>query len=147
VSDEIRQFCVRCFADDKGGSWGDGVYGDAKHGTLCANCGAGNCAIEIPEWAVKSIREQASWVGKRYYPIDEDRERSVEIRYLRGIAPPQPGITATRSDDEKHPDWWHVQCGRVGVGPIVASTEAEAIEKGRLSLPYPVPENAHGDVS
>lgn len=36
------------------------------------NCGSGGL-VPMPEWAVSSIRFQASWVGKRYYPHDEDR--------------------------------------------------------------------------
>lgn len=127
-------FCPRCFADDEGGSWGEGVVGN---GALCANCGAMG-AIAIPAWAVASIREQASWVGKRYYPHAEDREHSREVRYLRSIAPPAAGVTAEHMEGAKW-NHWCVTSGTTSIMPIVAASEEAAIREGRLSLPYPVP--------
>lgn len=93
--DDVRWFCVRCFADDHGGSWGDGTHPSAGH---CANCGAGESLVAIPPWAVASIREQASWVGKRYYPHEEDRATTRELRVLRCKLDPFscPGRTVQR---------------------------------------------------
>ena len=139
MRDEIRQFCVRCFADDRNGSWGEGVHGDSVSGTLCANCGAMNSALAIPTWAVESIREQASWVGKRFYPHEEDYERSTEVKYLRSIAPP-PESTAERCDYG-----WNVTQGRTST-IIKAPTAAIAKREAALILPYPIPDRAQGRV-
>lgn len=131
--DEIRQFCVRCFADDRGGSWGDGVHAIAEGGSFCANCCGIGSAFPLPQWAVDSIREQASWIGKRYYPHDEDVEKAAEVRYLRSIAPP-PESTAVHLES----GGWNVTQGRVST-IIDAPSEARAKEIGREILPYPVP--------
>lgn len=80
--EDVLDFCPGCFATNEDGSWGhtcDDHY--------CYNCGAQG-TVKLPRWAVRSIREQASWVGKRYYPHDEDREAAEEIAALREIAPP-----------------------------------------------------------
>jgi hypothetical protein len=67
--DESIDFCCRCFASSQDGSWGEICSHD-----YCFNCGAGGFVISIPVWAIKSIRESASFVGKRYYPDKEDYE-------------------------------------------------------------------------
>lgn len=78
---DILNFCPSCFATNEDGSWAhtcDEYY--------CYNCG--NCStIKIPRWAVESIRAQASWVGKRYYPNEEDRENYQELENLRKLVP------------------------------------------------------------
>jgi len=61
-------FCTMCFASERNGSWGCTTMNN-----YCLNCGAGGTTVEIPEWAIENIRKNASWVGKRYYPCDEDR--------------------------------------------------------------------------
>jgi hypothetical protein len=59
MRDEKDFFCTRCFSRT--------VCIDA-----CHNCGSGGTNIEIPLWAIDSIRENASWLGKRFYPHKED---------------------------------------------------------------------------
>ena len=65
-------FCVVCFASNEDGSWGCTTVPEAN---FCGNCSSNDCLVAIPFWAVESIRQQASWVGKRYYPCDEDRSK------------------------------------------------------------------------
>ena len=85
--DEVREFCPNCFADDRGGSWGDGTQ--CGH---CLNCG-GNGTVTLPQWAVDSIRRQASWVGKRYYPATEDRKMATKHAALLELVRRFPGRT------------------------------------------------------
>ena len=98
---ELREFCALCFADDKGGSWGAGTSGTG----FCANCCA-RATIRIPAWAVESIREQASWVGKRYYPHSEDREAYEERKALLNLVPEFPGRSFEQREDD--PGQWNV---------------------------------------
>jgi hypothetical protein len=141
--DDIILFCARCFATGEGGSWG-GFVDVSKDGkdNHCYNCGAGGCAVKIPRWAVKSICEQASWVGKRYYPSDEDYEHVREVKALRDLVKVYPGRSAEKIVSERHDDadqWWvHQELpGDKRVSVIVkAATANRALEKARLSLPY-----------
>ena len=139
-------FCPLCFASSEGGSWGVGVIGDH-----CLNCGAGG-TIEIPRWAVDSIRAQASWVGRRYYPGPEDVENAGELRNLRALPNAFPGRSAEQDKKEKY-RWWVKQelpseTGSKSVSMSVKATSAEdAIEASRYLLPY-VPEEdlkRHGE--
>lgn len=133
-------FCVRCFADDKdGGSWSGGVV--PGH---CMNCGAGGSVVSIPPWAVKSIRSSASWVGKRYYPSDEDREIREELIALRALVPSFPGRTATEYVDsvtgelywtvrqETTPGLWE----QMTFPRLPGETPADGVEKSRLVMRY-----------
>jgi hypothetical protein len=129
-------FCPRCFASGDDSSWGDPVV-DGH----CFNCGAGGSSISIPRWAVESIREQASWVGKRYYPHEEDRERAEETALLRAIAPDDPRRKVTVDPD--NPRRYRVEQptkrGWTSTG-VTASSLEEAREKAKLVLPYMAPE-------
>lgn len=81
---DVLAFCAGCFASSEDGSWDltcDNQY--------CYNCGTVG-TVQLPRWAVDSIREQASWVGKRYYPADEDKEAAEELAALRALAPLNP---------------------------------------------------------
>lgn len=66
---EIILFCPRCFASSDNASWGEPIM--EGH---CFNCGAGGCTVKLPRWAIEMIRKSASWVGKRYYPHEEDKK-------------------------------------------------------------------------
>lgn len=69
IPDDWELFCCRCFASESSGSWDHVVVG-----SFCANCCGNGTAFPLPKMAIESIRNQASWVGKRYYPHKEDAE-------------------------------------------------------------------------
>jgi hypothetical protein len=133
-------FCSLCFANDEdGGSWGGGVC--AAH---CFNCGAGGSVVTLPKHAADAIRKSASWVGKRYYPSDEDREIQAELRVLRGLITDFPGRTAREYTDpvEGGPFWVVEQrTGPQGYTSqmfprLPGETPADGIVKSRLSMRY-----------
>jgi hypothetical protein len=136
--DELVYFCAKCFASSDNGSW---TNGEAVDEALCINCGAGGCAVKIPRWAVKSIREQASWVGKRYYANDEDIQNYEELQALRNLVTKFPGRSAEKQKD----CWWVTQKlpGDKSVTVFVEFSEAptigHAMAKARARLPY-IPE-------
>ena len=128
--------CVRCFASDTEGSWQHVVYGDEEK-NHCTNCGAGNAAVPLPRWAIDDIRENASWIGKRYYPHREDREGNAELKLLRSKMTIFPG----RSAEEVEEGQWAVKQQTSKAGKRIqvfvdASSAKEALEKAKLSLPY-----------
>lgn len=134
---EILLFCPCCFASSEGGSW---TNGQAAFEDLCINCGASGPNLKMPRWAVDSIRRQASWVGKRYYAHEEDKENYEELMRLRATIKVFPGRTATLAEDGE--SWWVTQ--ELGGGRNVsitvdlkdAKTKEAALEKARLALPY-----------
>jgi len=70
-------FCSACYATNEDGSWGtNGVSVDMveKMGvdSYCMNCAGHGEVIIMSRRAADKIRSSASWVGKRYYPIEED---------------------------------------------------------------------------
>ena len=78
--DELDSLCTRCF----GGNY------DKSRGNHCYDCGAGECNVMIPVWAVKAIRlhdEQRLEYGARC------RE---ELEYLRAMLPIPSSVSATR---------------------------------------------------
>ena len=129
---QLIAFCPSCMASGDNSSWGGGI--DLSH---CDNCGHGP-PIQIPRWAVESIRQQASWVGKRYYPHQEDRDIHQELEDLRKLIKKFPGRTATRCAGE--PGHWRVvqKIGlRATTGVLVqAKTKAAAFLKAHTLLPY-----------
>lgn len=131
-------FCVSCFA-----SGGEVV-------NYCLNCGAGGGIVELVQWQVDEIRRNASWVGKRYYPAEEDLEAVVERRALLANVTTWWGRTAKPIDLEcsSNPEadrdrWWVTQLhhnGRTTATTVSATSHDEAIEAARYSgLPY-IPE-------
>lgn len=133
---DLLPFCPGCFATSEDGSWGSVVLGD-----YCLNCGAGG-TVTIPRWAVTSIRRQASWVGKRYYPCDEDFEKYAELKALRALVKSFPGRTAEPDKENPRRFWVKQQISEnKSISTSVdASSIDEAIEASRYSgLPY-VPE-------
>jgi hypothetical protein len=139
LNEEPRHFCVKCFATDEDGSWGCTTMPEANH---CYNCGAGGTLVVIPKWGVDEIRKNASWVGRRYYPGDEDRKLSAELLRLRALAvelrPPE-GRTVEPTPD--HPGGYTVKQdtggGRSTMVFIDAGSPEEALAKAAMSLPYP----------
>ncbi|GAA4879295.1 hypothetical protein GCM10023310_69300 [Paenibacillus vulneris] len=70
-------FCSGCFATNEDGSWGINGWSVSQVkeyglGCYCLNCGGHGEIVIISRRAANRIRESASWVGKRYYPIEED---------------------------------------------------------------------------
>lgn len=132
--DAIREFCPGCFADDLGGSWNH-----TTQGGYCNNCGAGG-TVQIPVWAVESIRKQASWVGKRYYPADEDLRIQRELKYHRSLAELPPDRTAKAVEVGEEDGYWSVVQPQPG-GTIQCSVKAdsaeEALQKTKDRLPWP----------
>jgi hypothetical protein len=129
-ANEVICFCPRCFASSDGGSWGPEASVDH-----CANCGAGGKMPTLPRWAIQSIREQASWVGKRYYPSQEDKDMAAEIEALRALVPVMPGRSAEKNEDGS---WAVIQ--KTPNSSIMMYTEAtsaeEAMRKLHTALPY-----------
>lgn len=134
---DLVWFCPLCYASEDGGSGG---YPAAE--THCLNCGASRSAIHIPRWAIKCIREQAAFVGTRYYPSDETREEAAELRTLRAMAPSNPGRTARKlaAHPGDPPNQWEVRQHQGGdrcTSIFVTATSAgEALAKAKTSLPY-----------
>ena len=85
-------FCPGCFATENDSSGGGALVPE-----YCMNCGGS--PITVPRWAALSIRQQASWVGKRYYPNEEDEVRSAELKILRPLLPDH------ETDEWKVEDW------------------------------------------
>lgn len=136
---DLTNFCPQCFADDDGGSWGVGTIGGH-----CLNCGAGG-AIQIPKWAVESIRQNASWVGRRYYPQDEDREIYDERKALLDLVKVFPGREVMQARKFEDGEWvddvgrWTIRqntpSGYMSTTVQAASRE-EAMEASRYHLRY-----------
>ncbi len=123
-------FCVCCFASEKDASWGGEVF--KGH---CCNCGSSGSPIELEEWQIKSIREQASWVGKRYYPHKEDIEINRELKYARETLPiPLNRIVEPCKFCEGFNVTQMTQDGNIST-IIKASSAKEALEKSRSILP------------
>jgi hypothetical protein len=143
-STDLLLFCPQCFASNEDGSQGQVIASDQKSvHTICYNCGLNDGAVVLPRGAIESIRKQASWVGKRYYPHAEDMD-AIEERYdlLRTIKV-FPGRSAKQVSDEKYwevkqllPDGSSVACYIDGA---VAHNAEEAIEASRRVLIY-IPE-------
>ena len=134
---QMIQFCPNCFATEHDGSWGSTV-----HGQWCSNCGATG-TIPMPRWAVESIRSNASFVGKRYYPIDEDFEASRELKELRALQTSFPGRSAELKQSHLgEGPYWSVsqKMGRktryITVSADKAKTPEEALEAAKCDLPY-----------
>jgi hypothetical protein len=129
----LNLFCTRCFASEDNSSWGGEVIP-----SRCFNCGAGGFVIEIPKWAIDSIRKNASWVGKRYYPSQEDFETAQELKKLRASVSSFNGRSAKQTSYD--PSQWIVSqilSGDTSTSIVVsASSEKEALEKAKTLLPY-----------
>ncbi len=103
----------------------------------CFNCGAHESTVEIPRWAVESIRQQASWVGKRYYPHDEDKDIRRELETLRKRATGRAGLSVKRTENGKYWEVTQKKPGGLSVTVIIESdSEDYAMGRGVVLLPY-----------
>jgi hypothetical protein len=76
----------------------------------CLNCGAGGTTHLVPMWFIESIRKNASWVCKRYYPNEEDMQNAGELRALRAQMATFPGRSAELvKEDERGAAYWRVK--------------------------------------
>lgn len=135
-SDRKVPFCCKCFADERGGSWGEGTV--QGH---CYNCGSGGTTAWLPIWAVDMIRENASWVGRRYYPNDEDRANAEERRDLLDTIKEFPGRTVETQDGPLGPVTIVQQALPNRTKTLITfrpeeASEKEAWEQARYALRY-----------
>lgn len=77
--DDLLWFCCACFATNEDGSWNH--ICDENY---CYNCAHG-IPVQLKRYNVESIRQQASWVGKRYYPNSEDKNIAIQLREAREL--------------------------------------------------------------
>lgn len=132
---KIELFCCQCFASESDGSWNHAVVGEPGN-TLCTNCGGINTSVPLPRRHIESIRVQASWVGKRYYPQKEDHEIQQERAMLLATIKEFPGRTAIRvpegADSCADGDRWTViqkmPDGEVRTS-VIANSAEEAMRK------------------
>lgn len=141
---DLIWFCCKCFAGEDAASWGEVLS------EYCMNCGSGGTPIRIPAFAANSIRQQASWVGKRYYANSEDKEAAEELKALRALVPSFPGRTARQAPtfDPAETAHWQVSqrlpngtCTSIFLPRLSGELSEDAIERSRYFLPY-VPESA-----
>jgi hypothetical protein len=130
ILDALQDFCPRCFATESDGSWGHTVMGGG-----CTNCGSSS-TVSLPKWAVDSIREQASWVGKRYYPNKEDTEQAEELKLLRKSMTVFPGRTIEHTDLNQFRVIQKTGKNSTIVTSVTAKDIDEAWEKAKSLLPY-----------
>lgn len=130
-------FCPRCFASEKDGSWGCTVDKN-----FCNNCSASGTAVPLPEWAIKTIREGASWIGRRYYPQQEDKENHEELMALRSLVTDRD-LTVKREEPSEFDPAGSWRCtvnmsdGRnVSTSLKGTMTYEEALWEARRILPY-----------
>jgi hypothetical protein len=138
--DPLR-FCPFCFATDEDGSWHHTVAA-----THCSNCGVIDSSVTLPRWAVESIRQQASWVGKRYYPNAEDQQLATERRALLAQVQQFPGRTARPTPSQVY-GWVVAQALPDGVTEeimVTAVDAAAALEAARYALTYVPQEHLNG---
>lgn len=126
------QFCERCFATM---DW------QVPH---CFNCGAGGAGVIMLQRQADEIRKGASWVGKRFYTDNDDRELNAELRALRRAIGTYPGRSAMwRPANERGPGYWSLEQSRPGTGCITTTVDApesmkaeEVIAKYADRLPW-----------
>ena len=85
----LKWFCPCCFADEGSGSM-DHLVIPTTTGCHCTNCGASG-GVQLPSWAIERIRQSASWVGKRFYPNEEDIQAREERKALHELVSEWPG--------------------------------------------------------
>ena len=145
---ELILFCEMCFASSDDSSWG----GELVQG-YCMNCGAGGTSLQIPRYSVEYIRRNASWVGKRYYPHEEDTENYEERERLRAQMTEFPGRTIEgpftdklNGPDEKPYTYFRViqkdptKDGRQTSMMFTDVSKEEAWTRAKLSMTWYAPE-------
>lgn len=124
------QFCPCCFADEQSGSWNHVVV-PTTAGGHCSNCGNGDTVL-MPSWVIKEIRRNASWVGRRYYPNEEDREAAQERMALLALVTQFPGRHAQPDETDEAGRWWVFQklpSGSTTSTSVVADSAEDAMRK------------------
>jgi hypothetical protein len=97
--------------------------------------------VQLPLPAVEEIRRNASWVGKRYYPCDEDVANREELAKLRGKMTEYPGRSVELREGAGYVETIYMVTQKLPKGRSVsvfvnADTPEQAHEKTRTSLPY-----------
>lgn len=135
--DELTAFCPQCFATSEDGSWGQtSEYIDYKN-NYCSNCGLNGAIIQISKWAASEIRKSASWVGKRYYPDQEDKDIKRELFLLRSMTKDFPGRKVEGPDmDNFYTIIQEQSSGRKLFISGKFQSKDEAFEWAKTRLPY-----------
>lgn len=138
---DVLLFCVCCFGSEEDASWGGDVFRD-----YCTNCGSGGSSVSLTRAAIESIRRQASWVGKRFYPHKEDKEREEELQDLREHASESAGreVEWVPPRDDLPGHYWVKQDTGEGSSTCKvvykAASFPDALEQARAALPWFSPE-------
>lgn len=79
LQDERVTFCSACFATNENGSstpngWSVRDVEDFGVNCYCMNCAGHGEIVIMSRRVTDAIRHNASWIGKRSYPCDEDRD-------------------------------------------------------------------------
>lgn len=133
VNQEIL-FCPQCFASEEDGSMGGSVFP-----TYCTNCGTGwgDGAPKLKRYMVDSIRQQASWIGCRFYPGEEDRERHKERERLLSLVTNFPGRSVKPSKEEGYFEVMQKMDRNRTMSVFIKADSPEAAAKlARGSLPF-----------
>src|ERR1051325_2191222 len=129
-------FCVQCFASEIDGSWDHVVLQTDDDYNICGNCGGCGTAYPLPRAAIESIRKQASWVGKRYYPHAEDAEADLGRMELLKLVDVFPGRTVA-SVGGSDPDYWNVTQqlpnGKAEMISVIAGNAEHAFQRAHFS--------------
>jgi hypothetical protein len=133
---ELVGFCPMCFASTDDASGGGEVMTDG-----CTNCGAMGEIPMLRRGDVECIRRSASWVGRRHYPQDEDKEILAERRALLSMVTGFPGRTAEPATNGADKRWLVRQqispTKAISITVSGVTTAANAIAATRYSvLPY-----------
>lgn len=133
--------CTMCFASDVDGSWGETAI--PGH---CFNCGAGGTTVELPDWAVKNVRQNAAWVGRNYYPNEDTKDEYKELQALRRAIGRYPGRTVTKDTRDDGSVVWRLRQEGLGVRRFVTAfasvpvlpgeTEEQALKRTGDKLPW-----------
>lgn len=129
-------FCVQCFASEIDGSWDHVVLQTDDDYNICGNCGGRGTAYPLPRAAIESIRKQASWVGKRYYPHEEDAEMNLERMELLKLVDVFPGRTVRNVGDVVKGYWNVTQqlpAGGSQMISVIAENAEHAFQKAHFS--------------
>jgi|GEM_PF-5878246 len=87
--DEKVTFCSACFATNENGSWGANGWSvqeveERGQNCYCINCAGHGEILIMSRGAASQIRRSSSWVGKRYYPCNEDLLHSLIVNDSKG---------------------------------------------------------------
>lgn len=125
-------FCSQCYASSEDGSMGGTAYA-----THCTNCGASGPTLYVESYHVKALRAQASWVGRRFYPTDEDHANAAERERLLKLVRRFPGRSVRVLKDVGQYEVKQVTGKGQSTSMFVQAVSVnDALEKSRRYLPY-----------